>query len=480
MEWATSPLFKMYKYKKLTDNLKNLIESGELKPHEKLPSLRDQVQLSGLSLMTVLNAYQELESQGVIYSVHKSGYFVSPVVMPPKQANKIEIGLKTHIEINSLVFDYLKATQKSEIVPLGSPFPSSAYLNPPKLRQIIGQLSRNTKVFEQSHLPPGNPDLRRLIAQRYIMQGIPCSAEDIVITSGCLDALNLALRSLTQAGDYILLQETIFYGAWQIAEKLGLNVVTLPDEPQTGFDLHAFEQALQQYPIKVCWFMLNCQNPLGFTVANEIKIKIAELLEQYQVYLIEDDVYEELYYWGEKPKPVKAFDRQNRVLHCSSYSKTLGANFRIGWVYAGQFSQKIQHLQLMSTLSANPLIQTALVEFISNHYYEKHLRRLRRYLSKNKKQFFDYLKERLPAYCRIENYPSGYFLWLHLPKTVSSMAVYQELLQLGVSITPSELFNLQQSHKNGLRLNCSFEWSDTYKAQLDQLITIIQSHYDRS
>lgn len=327
----------------------------------------------------VLNAYQELEAQGVIYSVQKSGYFVAPFYPSSRPHANSEIRLNKQVEINSLVFRYLKSI--TDIEPLGSPFPSHDYLNPPKLLQILSQLSRDRTQIEPQPVLSGNVELRKLIAQRYRLQGIPTQADDIVITSSCLDALNLSLQALTQQGDYILLQQTVFYGAWQIAEKLGLNVVTLPDHP-SGFV--AFEQALQRYPIKVCWFMLNCHNPLGFTVSPEIKQRIGELLAQYQVHLIENDVYQELYYRGEKPLPMKAFDAQNWVLHCSSFSKILGANFRIGWVHAGQFADKIQHLQLMSTISANALIQQALVEFISNHHYEKHLRHLRRHLEKTK------------------------------------------------------------------------------------------------
>ncbi|MCP5774596.1 aminotransferase class I/II-fold pyridoxal phosphate-dependent enzyme, partial [Klebsiella pneumoniae] len=109
-----------------------------------------------------------------------------------------------------------------------------------------------------------------------------------------LEALNLSLQALTQPGDFILLQETIFYGAWQAAERLGLQVITIQEHPQFGFDLASFEQALKQYPIKVCWLMLNAHNPIGFSVSSEIKQRIAELLYEYQVYLIEDDVYQEL------------------------------------------------------------------------------------------------------------------------------------------------------------------------------------------
>ncbi|MDP0342206.1 PLP-dependent aminotransferase family protein [Glaesserella parasuis] len=344
--------------------------------------------------------------------------------------------MNKQVEINSLVFRYLKSITDIEPQPVLS----------------------------------GNVKLRKLIAQRYRLQGIPTQADDIVITSGCLDALNLSLQALTQQGDYILLQQTVFYGAWQIAEKLGLNVVTLPDHP-SGFV--AFEQALQRYPIKVCWFMLNCHNPLGFTVSPEIKQRIGELLAQYQVHLIEDDVYQELYYRGEKPLPMKAFDAQNWVLHCSSFSKILGANFRIGWVHAGQFADKIQHLQLMSTISANALIQQALVEFISNHHYEKHLRHLRRHLEKNKKQCLDYLRQHLSASCPIEHHSSGYFLWIHLPEHLDSMRIYQQLLEEKISVSPSELFTLPTSQHKGIRVNCSYAWNQEIEQALGVLVRVL-------
>lgn len=365
----------MYKSEQLAHSLKLLIENGTWKAHEKLPSLRQQVEQSGLSLITVMNAYQELEAQGLIYSKEKSGYFV--VEQSSGHPTTLHVINET-VEINSVVFKYLKSTQSEHIIPLGSAFPNSQLLYSAKLIQTLGQLARQRRSYEQTpSLPPGNYQLRKIIAQKYAMQGIPTDPSDIVITSGGLDALNLSLQALTQAGDYILLQQTIFYGAWQAAERLGLKVITIPEHPEHGIDLDAFEHAILKYPIKVCLMMLNGQNPIGFTVSDEIKLKLAKLLNQYQIYLIEDDVYEELYYDQKKPLSMKYFDQQNWVLHCSSFSKTLGAGFRIGWVYAGKFSEHIQHTQLMSTLSVNSFIQNALVEYLSHRHYEKHLKTLR-------------------------------------------------------------------------------------------------------
>ena len=162
-----------------------------------------------------------------------------------------------------MVLNSLKDTEAADMIPLGSAFPNPELLFNSKFMQLLSQHSkRKYNYLNHPNLPPGNLELRQIIAGRFQLQGISCHSDDIVITSGALDALNLSLQALTQAGDYILLQETVFYGAWQAAERLGLNVITLPDDLERDFDLKAFEIVLKQYPIKVCWLMLNVQNPI--------------------------------------------------------------------------------------------------------------------------------------------------------------------------------------------------------------------------
>lgn len=252
-------------------------------------------------------------------------------------------------------------------------------------------------------------------------------------------------------------------------------MVTIPEHPKHGFDLEAFEHILKTYPVKLCWFMLNSHNPVGFTVSEDIKFQISKLLHQYQVHMIEDDVYEEMYFGHKKPLPMTYYDQNNLVLHCSSFSKTLGATFRVGWVHAGKYSQHIQHLQLMSTISVNSLLQSALVEFLSNFHYEKHLRNLRKNLQHNKLLFYRYLELNLPTRCKVEYHPSGYFLWLKLPKNVDSMCIYETLIQQKIGIAPGQLFNITAQKQHYLRINCSFAWSDSIQHSLDKVISTLQS-----
>lgn len=459
----------MYKSEQLALSLKHLIESGAWKANEKLPSLRQQAQISGFSLITVMNVYQELEAQGLIYSKEKLGYFIAEDPNSVKIAKTVILNEK--IEINSTVFRYLKSIQSEDIVPFGIAFPDSQLLYSPKLMQSLSQRAKHRLSYEQMpSLPPGNLELRKLIAQRYCMQGIPTDPSDIVITSGGLDALNLALQTLTQPGDYILLQETIFYGAWQATERLGLKVITIPEHSKHGLDLEAFKNAVTNYPVKACLLMLNSHNPIGFTVSDEIKLQLAKLLQEHQIYLIEDDVYDELYFDHKKPLSMKYFDQQNLVLHCSSFSKTLGAGFRIGWVYAGKFSENIQHLQLMSTLSVNSFIQNALVDYLSHRYYEKHLKTLRNTLKRLKNQYYQYLTERLPEEYKVHYYPSGYFLWITLPEQINSNLIYHEMLKHKIGVASGALFYRTDKTPHHIRINCSFELNEHTQAALDQLI----------
>lgn len=462
----------MYKSEQLALSLKHLIETGTWKLHEKLPSLRQQAETSGFSLMTVMNAYQELEAQGLIYSKEKLGYFVADNPLQTALAKKVVLNEK--IEINSLVFRYLKSIQSEKIVPLGSAFPNSQLLYSPKLMQTLAQQAKHRISYEQTpSLPPGNYELRKQIAQRYCMQGIPTDPSDIVITSGGLDALNLSLKAMTQMGDYILLQETIFYGAWQAAENLGLKVITIPEHPEHGLDLDAFKKAITSYPIKVCLLMLNSHNPIGFTVSEDIKFELAKLLHEHEIYLIEDDVYEELYYDQKKPLSMKYYDQQNLVLHCSSFSKTLGAGFRVGWVYAGKFSEHIQHVQLMSTISVNSFIQNALADYLTHRHYEKHLKNLRNTLKRLKNQYYQYLIKKLPEDCQVSYYPSGYFLWITLPQHIDSSRIYEKMILNDVGVAPSILFYRKNKKQNHIRINCSFEMNDEMINKIDLLIAQI-------
>lgn len=452
----------MAKYQQLIDRISQQIADEIWLPGEKLPSLREQVALSGMSLMTVMHAYQVLESQGWIQSRPQSGYFVAPraeFLSQPASHQKVQ--LAESVDINAFIFDVLQACRDPEILPFGSAFPDPDLFPQRQLMRSLSAVSHTlTSSDALNNLPPGNEMLRKTLAQRYALQGVQVSPDEIVITNGAMEALNLSMQAVTEPGDWVIIENPCFYGALQVIERLKLKVVAIATDPRDGMDLDELERALARWPVKACWMMTNQQNPVGCTLTREKKQQLVALLEKHQVALIEDDVYSELYFGGDKPLPAKAFEQQGSVLHCSSFSKNLVAGFRVGWVAAGKHAQRIQRLQLMSTLATSAPMQLAIANYLGTRSYDTHLRRLRQALELRKNQARLSLRRHLPEGARINESHGGYFLWVELPGQINATDLYYQALRHGISIAPGKMFSSGDQYANYFRFNTAWEWDD--------------------
>ncbi|WP_416411681.1 PLP-dependent aminotransferase family protein [Pantoea sp. App145] len=465
----------MAKYQQLVDQLREQIEANIWQPGEKLPSLRQQADQSGLSLMTVMHAYEVLESQGWILSKPQSGYYIAPRAAAPRPRLPTQtVARPEQTDTNSFVFDVLQATRDPAIMPFGSAFPDPELFPQRQLMRSLVKVSHNLKPTDAlNNLPPGNADLRKILAQRYAQQGITISPDDIVITNGAMEALNLSLQAVTEPGDWVVIENPSFYGALQAIERLKLNAIAVASDVEQGIDFDELEQALQRWPVKACWLMTNRQNPLGFTLSHARKEQLVTLLERYGVALIEDDVYSELWIGDEKPLPAKAFDRNGDVMHCGSFSKNLVAGFRIGWVAAGRHAQRVQRIQLMSTLSTSAPMQLALADFLSTRSYDSHLKRLRQTLAKRKQLARAALQQVLPAEASISDTPGGYFLWVALPAGINTTQLYHLALKEGISIAPGQLFSSSEDFRHCFRFNTAWPWDARAEAAVKMLGTLI-------
>lgn len=466
----------MAKYLQLIENIQQQIDREIWLPGDKLPSLREQVAQSGMSLMTVMHAYQVLESQGWILSRPQSGYFVAPraeFLSQPASHQKVQ--LTESVDINDFIFEVLQACRDPGIVPFGSAFPDPELFPQRQLMRSLTAVSHSLKPADAlNNLPPGNEALRKTLAQRYALQGIQVSPEEIVITNGAMEALNLSLQAVTKPGDWVVVENPCFYGALQAIERLQLKAVAIASHPQHGIDLDELASTLARLPVKACWMMSNQQNPLGCTLSREKKRDLVALLESYQVTLIEDDVYSELYFGSEKPLPAKAFEKQDTVLHCSSFSKNLVAGFRVGWVAAGKHAQRIQRLQLMSTISTSAPMQLTLANYLGTRSYDSHLRKLRQKLEQRKNLARQSLRRHLPASAKINDSQGGYFLWIELPPEVNSTELYYRALQQKISIAPGKMFSTGEQYANYFRFNAAWEWNEEREAAVAMLGGLIK------
>lgn len=275
----------------------------------------------------------------------------------------------------------------------------------------------------------------------------------------------------------MVVESPAFYGALQSLERLGLKALSVRTDPVTGIDLDSLERALQTHDVKACWLMSNFQNPLGFTLSNEKKQKLIELTQRYNVPVIEDDVYSELHAENDSVYPLRMFDDTGNTMLCSSFSKSLIAGLRIGWVAAGKRALEVQKLQLMSTLATSAPVQMTLVHYLTSRNYESHLKQLRKKLFERKSKMTDLLNELLPEEVKVLSQSGGYFIWLELPKRIDALQIYREALKDNISIAPGKMFSLTEQYDHCIRLNASFELNDKYVHALNLLANIIRDHW---
>ncbi len=453
----------MTRYERLAKDLKRQICQKVWRSGDKIPSVRASCSSTGYSISTVLQSYQLLESEGWVISKPQSGYFVSPqieglIALQSEPISTVIVQAKiSDVNINDLLFDVLQKNQQPDVIPLGSAFPDPSLFPQQALARNLASASR--KMPENAailNMPPGSESLRRSIAQRYAQQGLSVSPDDVVITSGAMEALSLSLQAVTKPGDLVVIESPAFYGALQAIERLNLKAVEITTHPTEGVDIAALDEALTELPIKACWLMTNFQNPLGYCMSDAKKHKLVNTLQKHNVPMIEDDVYGELYFDSEKPKPAKAYDEHNNVMLCGSFSKCLSPGFRLGWVVAGDRSEAIQRLQLMSTLSTSVPIQLGISHYLQYGAYDAHLRKLRRKLEQRKHQMRDVIKANFPASVRITDPSGGYFFWLEFGNEFDCSVFYDLAVNEQVAIAPGTLFSSQKNYTKHIRINYSY------------------------
>ena len=453
-----------------------MIRGGSLRPGDVLPSVRAFSRTKGVSPSTVLHAYGTLESAGLIESRPRSGYFVSKYSAPPT-APRVSAPRSgsTRVAVSDLVFEILEASRSRGVVPLGSAFPSPSLYPWAKLARSLGSSARRMDPWSTvESLPPGSVDLRRQIARRYLKLGMSVGIEQIVVTSGALEALNLALQTVARPGDTIAIESPTFYGCLQAAERLGLHVIEIPTHPTEGIDLAALAKAISKNSIRACWFMTTLHHPTGATLPTDRKRELVRLLLSHEIPLIEDDAYAELQFGRAPSPPAKAFDKKGFVLHCGSFSKCLAPGYRLGWVAAGRFTKDLARRKIESSLATSLPIQQGIAQMLEHGGYESHLVRFRRLLASQQAAVLDSVRRHFPSGYRVAQPAGGYFLWIECAASVDSLEIHRLALDFGITIAPGPMFSARRQFGNFIRLNSGHPWTSAMDRAIQRLGEILR------
>jgi DNA-binding transcriptional MocR family regulator len=449
-------------YEAVAQDIANLVRDGILRPGERVPSVRRLSAQKRVSISTVLQAYGVLENTGVIEARPQSGYYVrvhraqplEPVVSRPS-------ALATFVGVNALVEMALSARKRPGIVPLGEACPSPELLPTAKLRRLLASVSaRHAAALTTYAFPPGNEKLRRQIARHALDGGCSLHSDDIIITNGCMEALNLCLRAVAKAGDTIALESPTYFGLLQIIESLGMKALEIPTHPRDGISIEALELATRKRGVKACVVMANVSNPLGSVMPDEHKRRLVALLAERNIPLIEDDVYGDLHYGPIRPCTAKTFDRDGMVLLCSSFTKALAPGFRVGWVAPGRFQAQVEMVKFINSVATPEILQITLAEFLESGGYARHLRALRRHFAQQVQQTSQAVFDYFPSGTRVTRPQGGFVLWVELPAKCDALRLHREALAENIGLMPGPMFSAsKKTYRNCIRLSCGYPWS---------------------
>jgi DNA-binding transcriptional MocR family regulator len=258
-------------------------------------------------------------------------------------------------------------------------------------------------------------------------------------------------------------------------QRLRLKVIELPAHPREGIDLAALAESLKAHPIKACCLSTSFHDPLGSLMPDEKKRELVRLLSERGIPLIENDVYAELYFGAERPKPAKAFDRSKLVLHCGSFSKCLAPGYRVGWAAAGRYTREVERRKVSSSIATNVPSQAAIVEFLKHGGYNHHLRRLRTALKAQRDQMLHAIGQHFPAGTRVTRPTGGTTLWVEMPKDVRALQVHQMAVQSRIAVAPGPIFSSRGHFENCMRLSFGPLWSPELEAAIATLGQIAAS-----
>lgn len=468
-----------FKYDQVSSYIMDLIHKGTLKPGDRVPSLRKLSSTLKVSISTISQAYLSLEDKGVLKARPQSGFFINanlnqsiekpkPIITSCCQPRKVRFG--------RLFEEIFTISNDPEIAPFAAAKPSMQ-LMPEKalLRETRSIISRHPSACMDYCFPPGHEKLRKQIALRYTDMGLSISADNIIVTTGATEALSLCLQTVARRGDIIAVESPTYFSVLRVIEKLGMLALEIDSNPETGINLDSLEFALDTMDITAMLIVPNFNNPAGFLMPEENKKLLVKKLALRNIPLIEDDVYGDLYFSGERPGITKCYDTEQMVLSCSSFSKTLAPGFRIGWVAGGRYHDKLLEWKQASSSASPSLQQLAIAEFLRSGQYNRHLVRLRKAFRSQVEKARFMIARLFPPGTRISDPQGGFVLWVELPRNIDGFCVYSEALEHQIGITPGMLFSATRKFKNYIRINCGYPWKPETELALEQLAEIIDN-----
>ncbi|HEY1277616.1 MAG TPA: PLP-dependent aminotransferase family protein [Thermoleophilaceae bacterium] len=444
----------------LVDRFADAIESGELEPGEKLPPTRELAAEVGVNHLTAARVYRKLAELGYVTASVGRGTFVRALAPAAGaeggddwQLYALPAREVTYPE--QVLSDGFTFTGEPDIISLAAAWPAPSTYPTAELAAITASVFTDEGGEALSYLPAeGLYELREQIALRGRGVGFAAEADEIVVTSGAMQAINLTARAVLEPDDVAVVESPGFVGMLHAVRSTGARVIGVPVD-ENGLDVGALERIVARHEVKLVALQTAAQNPTGRNLSEPRRRRLVELAVERNFFVLEDHVYSDVDYEGEQVRPLREL-APGHVMYVNSFSKVVGGGLRLGWVAArGPVRDRIALLKLETDFHTPSLIQHIAARWLATGAYDRHVESTIPFYRERRDALLDALERHLAGEYRVTVPAGGHNLWVTLTRPVDERALYSEAVRHGVAFTPGGALTVERRSQVSLRLSFS-------------------------
>ncbi|HYP30125.1 MAG TPA: PLP-dependent aminotransferase family protein [Blastocatellia bacterium] len=375
----------------------------------------------------------------------------------------------------SAVREILKVTEQPEIISFAGGLPA------PELFPVEALAEAHKEVFAsegrsalQYSTSEGWKPLREWVARRSRSRGLRADADNVLITSGSQQGIDLVAKIFLEAGDSVVVENPCYLAALQSFSGYEARLVGVESDDE-GMRVEQVERALVESDPKLIYIVSEFSNPKGTSLSHERRARLVELSRRYRVPIVEDDPYSELRYRGEPCAPIASLDGEGLVIYLSTFSKTLSPGMRVGWMVASkELIQTLVIAKQATDLHTSTIQQRAVAKLLETFDYDGHISELNRVYGARCRAMLESLESRFPSGTRWTHPEGGLFLWVELPEVVRGEALLEAALRRKVAFVPGAPFFASDPRHNFIRLNFSNQSPEMIEEGVKRLALTIE------
>lgn len=448
-------------YRQIESAIRRRIADGELLIGRSLPPERVLAERLGVDRTTVVSAYRELTASGLIEAHVGRGTRVADRRLDQSADGAASAGvdwnnvLAMRGEEDPILGAVSALASRSDVISFagGVPAPESYPAN--AFRELIGEaLDGGGPALLQYSPPEGLSSLRRILAERMAVRGMPVPPSGVIVCAGSQQGLYLIARALVEPDDVVVVEAPTYVGALQVFGAVRARIVSIPVD-QDGMDVERLADLLRRRTVKLIYTLPTFQNPTGATMSVVRRERLLALARRYGVAVIEDDPYSEIRYDGERLPSLLELDHAagTPVIYLSTFSKVLFPGFRLGWVAApGPVVERLAWVKALVDLDTNPLVQWSVAEFVHRGMLDDHVRGLRELYPERRDRIMAAIEHHLGDAIAARAPSGGFYVWGKLANGTRASDVLTEADATAVAFVPGEVFHADGGGRGGIRL----------------------------